>query len=210
MKCAVLGDASAALGIIRRVGLGRTRHVDTAWLWVQEKNAEKQIKYDKICGSSNPADLMTKGLPGDRIRDLLRIMGMETTKAVDKKALTTRELNIVGSKGLPANVKEELKSSYRMNGEFEAWTRYDLGASTFKSSMKGGPDWSSVLYRITKGEGNDILDVDRAPDIESDEKHRRIPGGPRDLTTVLLYRSGWARNGRTWTSSASVTRSRTC
>ena len=35
MRGKVLGDASAALGIIHRKGLGRTRHIDTGMLWVQ-------------------------------------------------------------------------------------------------------------------------------------------------------------------------------
>ena len=30
----VPGDASAALGIINRQGLGRTRHIDTGLLWI--------------------------------------------------------------------------------------------------------------------------------------------------------------------------------
>ena len=33
----ILGDASAALGIIKRHGLGKLRHTDTAYLWLQQK-----------------------------------------------------------------------------------------------------------------------------------------------------------------------------
>ena len=36
-----LGDASAALGVINRRGLGRTRHIDTGLLWIQQTAAEK-------------------------------------------------------------------------------------------------------------------------------------------------------------------------
>ena len=35
IKGEILGDASAALGIIHRKGLGRTRHIDTGLLWIQ-------------------------------------------------------------------------------------------------------------------------------------------------------------------------------
>ncbi len=58
----VLGDASAALGIINRKGLGRTRHIDTGLLWIQQTAAEKRLKYSKVLGVENPADLMTKYL----------------------------------------------------------------------------------------------------------------------------------------------------
>jgi hypothetical protein len=55
----VLGDASAALGIINRRGLGRTRHIDTGLLWIQHTAAEKRLHYSKVLGTINPADLMT-------------------------------------------------------------------------------------------------------------------------------------------------------
>ena len=31
----VMSDASAALGILKRQGLGRTRHIHTSYLWIQ-------------------------------------------------------------------------------------------------------------------------------------------------------------------------------
>ena len=62
VKGEVLGDASAALGIIHRRGLGRTRHIDTGLLWIQQTAAEKRLKYSKVLGTINPADLMTKFL----------------------------------------------------------------------------------------------------------------------------------------------------
>ena len=34
----VMNDASAALGIIKKQGLGRTRHIHTSYLWVQQVN----------------------------------------------------------------------------------------------------------------------------------------------------------------------------
>ena len=61
----VWGDASAALGIIHRKGLGRTRHIDTGLLWIQQTAAEKGLKYNKILGTINPADLMTKYLSAE-------------------------------------------------------------------------------------------------------------------------------------------------
>ena len=46
----VWGDASAALGIKNRRGLGKTRHIDTGLLWIQQTAAEQRIKYNKVLG----------------------------------------------------------------------------------------------------------------------------------------------------------------
>ena len=64
----VWGDASAALGIIKRRGLGKTRHIDTGLLWIQEVAAEKRLKVGKVLGRDNPADLYTKYLDWDTIQ----------------------------------------------------------------------------------------------------------------------------------------------
>ena len=58
----VWGEASAALGIIHRKGLGKTRHIDTGLLWIQQTAAEQRLKYLKVLGKDNPADLYTKFL----------------------------------------------------------------------------------------------------------------------------------------------------
>ena len=59
----VLSDASAALGIIHRRGLGRTRHIGL--LWIQQAAAEKRLAFGKVLGTMNPADLMTKYLSAE-------------------------------------------------------------------------------------------------------------------------------------------------
>ncbi|MDA8583689.1 reverse transcriptase domain-containing protein [bacterium] len=53
-------DSSAALGVVGRRGCGKLRHVRVGNLWVQEKRENGELKYQKIAGSVNPADLMTK------------------------------------------------------------------------------------------------------------------------------------------------------
>lgn len=58
----VWGDASAALGIIHRCGLGRTRHIDTCVLWVQQVAAERRLACAKALGRDNPAELFTQHL----------------------------------------------------------------------------------------------------------------------------------------------------
>ena len=77
MRNMVLSDASAALGIAQRQGLGKLRHLDTSYLFVQDLNAEKKIRYEKVDGSENAADKLTKGISQDlMIKHTLRINGV--------------------------------------------------------------------------------------------------------------------------------------
>ena len=55
-------DASAAILICRRKGLGKVRHLATADLWIQDKLKEKDFRLDNILGTEHPADLLTKYL----------------------------------------------------------------------------------------------------------------------------------------------------
>ena len=58
-------DASAAIGICRRRGLGKVRHLHTADLWVQDRLKTGDFSLRKTPGASNIADMMTKYLPRD-------------------------------------------------------------------------------------------------------------------------------------------------
>ena len=63
-KLAVRSDATAAIGIVARVGLGKAGHLAVADLWVQQAARRGEVEYTKIPGQINPADLFTK--PVDR------------------------------------------------------------------------------------------------------------------------------------------------
>ena len=60
----ILGDASAALGMIKRKGIGKTWHSDASFLWVEEGSATREMDYGSNAGKDNPADLFTKYLSG--------------------------------------------------------------------------------------------------------------------------------------------------
>ena len=57
-------DASAAIGICRRRGLGKVRHLHTADLWVQDRLKSGDFALRKTPGSQNIADMMTKQCQG--------------------------------------------------------------------------------------------------------------------------------------------------
>ena len=58
-------DASGAKALASRQGLGRVRHVENTYLWLQDKVAAKQLKIMKIRGDQNCADVGTKHVSKD-------------------------------------------------------------------------------------------------------------------------------------------------
>ena len=62
-KLQVHADASAALGVVHRTGIGKIRHLDVAMLWIQQKQWKKRIGFNKVNGKLNPADMFTKNVP---------------------------------------------------------------------------------------------------------------------------------------------------
>ena len=61
-KLEVRSDATAAIGMVARIGLGKVRHLSVSDLWVQHVAKDGRIRYSKLAGSQNPADLLTKSV----------------------------------------------------------------------------------------------------------------------------------------------------
>ena len=59
----VHADSSAAIGICRRSGIGRVRHLAVGQLLVQERLKVGDFALHKVAGEMNPADLLTKHVP---------------------------------------------------------------------------------------------------------------------------------------------------
>ena len=57
-------DSSAAVGICRRIGLGKVRHLAVGQLWIQERLRAGDFALHKHPGPENPGDLLTKHLDG--------------------------------------------------------------------------------------------------------------------------------------------------
>ena len=69
-------DSSSAGSFASRKGLGRQRHVQTRYLWIQERVACKDVSLGKALGTENPADLLTKHLPRETIAKHLEFSGL--------------------------------------------------------------------------------------------------------------------------------------
>ena len=54
------GDANVALGIINRNVPGKIRHISNGLLWIQQEAAEQRLKFGKVWGVDNLANLFTK------------------------------------------------------------------------------------------------------------------------------------------------------
>ena len=57
-------DSSAARGHVQRRGLGKMRHIQTRYLWVQERVGEGHLKITSVPGKHNCADILTKCVGG--------------------------------------------------------------------------------------------------------------------------------------------------
>ena len=64
-------DSSAALAVVNRKGCGKLRHVRVGQLWVQQLAEEDDVRFKKIWGEENPADLSTKYLTRTKIDKLI-------------------------------------------------------------------------------------------------------------------------------------------
>ena len=84
----MLTDATAAIGICRRRGLGKIRHLATADLWVQDRVRRGDFKLTKVLGSENPADLLTKHVPRDVMLRHMERVGIKAECGRAKSAPT--------------------------------------------------------------------------------------------------------------------------
>ena len=53
-------DAAAAVGVVRRRGLCKIRHLAVADLWIQDRLRCGDVQLEKIPGSDNASDILTK------------------------------------------------------------------------------------------------------------------------------------------------------
>ena len=85
MQVRIHADSAAAIGICRRSGIGRVRHLAVGQLWVQEGLRRGDFTLFKVQGDRNPADILTKCLP----REVLdRHLSKLNVHRVDGRAAT--------------------------------------------------------------------------------------------------------------------------
>ena len=76
VRAAAHADASAAIGIVRRSGFGKLRHLNLRYLWLQDQVAAGNMALHTVHGLVNPADLVTKHLAQAAVRNHFNIFDM--------------------------------------------------------------------------------------------------------------------------------------
>ena len=106
LDATVHSDASAALGIVQRQGLGRLRHIRVQYLWVQDRLRHGDFKVQKVPGKENPADLLTKHLPAPEVQAHMESLGFTTSTS---RAMLAPKLNVLHGKDVENAGDDEWK-----------------------------------------------------------------------------------------------------
>ena len=87
----ISADASAAIGIASRLGLGKDRHIEVNQLWLQEKIYVGEIVLKKIGTLENIADALTKPVNAETLRYHVEYSGGECRRDRHRLAPATAE-----------------------------------------------------------------------------------------------------------------------
>ena len=68
-------DASAAIGIANRIGIGKIRHIETNQVWLQQKVLDGELVVSKVTGEDDLADTLTKPVDGKLLTEHLARIG---------------------------------------------------------------------------------------------------------------------------------------
>ena len=73
----ICSDAAAAIGICKRRGLGKARHMAVADLWVQDDIRSGDFILTKVKGPEHPANVLTKFVGGVALEKHIGTMFLE-------------------------------------------------------------------------------------------------------------------------------------
>ena len=76
MKLEVESDNNSAQSFSSRQGLGKQRHVQTRFLWLQDAVAAERVSIKRIPTSLNTSDILTKAVDGSTLRKHLETIGL--------------------------------------------------------------------------------------------------------------------------------------
>ena len=139
MSLQILSDSSAAKAFASRRGSGRQRHVQTRFLWLQERVAAAHVSVQKVKGTLNPADNLTKAASRETQEKHRKMLGLRRVGAhssqrelrlesVDRESGEQPELGKTGAEGSVGSTRkvgmnmtsESVKSEF---GERQTVTR---------------------------------------------------------------------------------------
>ena len=83
----ILMDASAGIAIGSRRGLGKTKHIDTVFLWAQELVTSKKVKLTKRKTDEMLADFLTKNVEASKMMKCMSGLNLQFMTGQSKLAL---------------------------------------------------------------------------------------------------------------------------
>jgi len=86
LRYSLYSDSSAALAFASRRGLGTMRHIETRYLWLQERVAKGHLRVHKVHTDDNVADFLTKAVAGNVLDRHLATLGFEFRSGRSEKA----------------------------------------------------------------------------------------------------------------------------
>lgn len=89
VKVRIHSDACAGIGMARRRGLGRVRHLDVEDLWIQSKVRDGAIDLVKAKGADDPAHGLTKHVSAELLTRMLEQLNL---KFMDGRSAAAPEL----------------------------------------------------------------------------------------------------------------------
>ena len=191
-------DASAALGIAQRKGVGKVRHLATGTLWLQENELRKILEIGKVPGSENIADIFTKNLGQAIVEKHLKAMNLQYRQgradtaiqlhAVHQKKRELRQLKAEINNLIKGNEVSVSKDHWEHAECSRSWTRIhdDLRTHMFTPLNRiNGPSRSCDVgsVRTTIGRfvgGGEFAKVDRWTSVKQPD--RRLCGPWRGIT----------------------------
>ncbi|CAK0853235.1 unnamed protein product, partial [Prorocentrum cordatum] len=203
-------DASSAIAIASRRGLGRLRHLEVKWLWLQQLVGTGQIKIVKVKGTENLPDVGTKFLGKGALEKCRTMLGLVPIDALGNgivaalsasrgaRYLATFMVLVNGVRAQPGTpdggpdphlaIVVAWSAFCMLVGVMLCWCGWCLclylprsaAGRTGKGCSKGQPSESSE-----RGRSEPEPDPPLAPDAPSD--HCRGPSEPRGRGVLLFH-----------------------
>ena len=136
MSAIVRSDSSAALAISQRVGLGKVRHLQTQYLWIQERHTDGSLLLQKVKGEWNPADLLTKGVPQEVLNRHMRAADLDSRGG--STADSGRALSLISF-----NIDRQVNNISKIEGLVECITAVVIG-----DACEDGAISREIIWRI--------------------------------------------------------------
>ena len=87
-------DSSAAKAMASRTGLGKVRHMEVKFLWLQQALRDRKFRLFKVDGKMNPADVGTKPHSWQDMKELLERIGVKKVHEGYPEANSNRALPV--------------------------------------------------------------------------------------------------------------------